>query len=200
MRLRDRNSRHGLRTATLSCCALALAAYMVVLFAAVPALAQTDVDRTLEQRVKAAFLHRFTEFTTWPDYAFARPDAPFVIAVAGREGIADELRNITAARRVAGRPIEVKRVSDVDGLGTVHMLFIAESEKARLRDWLRAAPRPTLVVTESDAALPLGTVINFIIVDGRVRFEISLDAAEKRGLRLSSRLLAVAQNVRSGQP
>jgi hypothetical protein len=34
-----------------------------------------------------------------------------------------------------------------------------------------------------------------VIVDGRVRFSIANDEAERRGIKLSSRLLSVAQNV-----
>jgi hypothetical protein len=65
---------------------------------------------------------------------------------------------------------------------------------------VRNAPRNALIVTEWDGALAQGSIINFLIVEGRVRFEIALDAAEKRGLRLSSRLLTVAQSVRTGNP
>ena len=57
-----------------------------------------------------------------------------------------------------------------------------------------------LTVTESDGALSQGSMINFVIVDRRVRFEVGLESAEKNGLRLSSRLLAVAQQVRTGTP
>jgi len=55
-------------------------------------------------------------------------------------------------------------------------------------------------VTEVDGALSQGSVINFTLVDRRVRFEISLEAAEKHNLKLSSRLLAVAQQVFTSMP
>jgi len=55
-------------------------------------------------------------------------------------------------------------------------------------------------VTESDGALTQGSMINFVLVDRRVRFEVALDSAEKSGLKLSSRLLAVARQVRTGTP
>jgi len=55
-----------------------------------------------------------------------------------------------------------------------------------------------LTVTESDGALAQGSIINFVVAERRVRFEIALDSAEKSRLRLSSRLLAVAQQVRTG--
>jgi hypothetical protein len=43
-------------------------------------------------------------------------------------------------------------------------------------------------------------MINFVVSGGRVRFEISVDAADRRQLKLSSRLLTVALNVRVGTP
>jgi hypothetical protein len=52
-----------------------------------------------------------------------------------------------------------------------------------------------LIVSESPGALRQGSIVNFVVVDGRVRFDVSLEAAERRGLRLSSRLLAVAKSV-----
>jgi hypothetical protein len=53
----------------------------------------------------------------------------------------------------------------------------------------------SLVVTEWDNALREGSVINFVSVDGQVRFEVSLEAAQRRHLRLSARLLSVAHQV-----
>jgi hypothetical protein len=153
-----------------------------------------------ERRVKAAFLYRFTEFVSWPDAAFARTDSPFVITVIGRDVIADELRGITAARSVGGRAVEVRRAVDAEGAAGAQILFIGDTERARLRELVRLAPKHALVVTESEGALAQGSVINFVVVENRVRFEIALDAAEKRALRLSSRLLAVAQAVRSVTP
>ena len=64
---------------------------------------------------------------------------------------------------------------------------------------MRGAPRHALVVTDAEGALDLGSVINFVLVEDRVRFDIALDAAEKRALRLSSRLLSVARSVRGSQ-
>lgn len=158
-----------------------------------------DANGTLEQRVKAAFLFRFTEFVTWPDEAFPRANSPFVIAVAGSEAFVDALRQVTAGRNVLGHAVQVRRVSDL-AVAPAQILFISDAEKRPLREWVRTAPRYALIVTESHDALDHGSVINFALVDGRVRFEISLENAEKRRLRLSSRLLALALQVRSGAP
>jgi hypothetical protein len=150
-------------------------------------------------RIKAAFLYRFTQFTTWPDHSFGRTDAPFVIAVAGDDALAKELRTVTASRTAASRAIEVKALAALEPLDAAQILYVGDSDE-RLREWIEAAPRSALVVTESQGALELGAVINFVRVDGRLRFEVSLDAADRRELRLSSRLLAVAYSVRGTPP
>ena len=164
-----------------------------------PAAAQADAERALEQRVKAAFLFRFTEFVIWPESAYARPDAPFVMVVSGSEGIAENLRSITAGRSVAGRAVEVRRIGAADAVPPSQLVYLASGDAGRVREQLRGAPRHALVVTDAEGALDLGSVINFVLVEDRVRFDIALDAAEKRALRLSSRLLSVARSVRGSQ-
>jgi hypothetical protein len=79
------------------------------------------------------------------------------------------------------------------------MLFVGADERESLEALVETAEhRSILTVTEFEGALEAGSVINFVIAEQRVRFEISLGAAERSGLRLSSRLLAVAARVQRG--
>ena len=81
-------------------------------------------------------------------------------------------------------------------LDSVDVLFVGLGESDRAERLLReAAAEGILTITEFDRALRHGSVINFRIVDERVRFEVSLGAAEKARLKLSSRLLSVAHYV-----
>jgi hypothetical protein len=160
-----------------------------------------DAAPALENRVKAAYLYRFAEYVEWPDGAFARRDTPVTIGVLGSESLADELTQAVVGRMVNDRPVTVKRLKASEPLAGVHVLFIGKAERARLNQLAQGAqPHSILTVTESEGALAQGSVINFIVADRRVRFEISLDSAEKSKLKLSSRLLAVAQQVRPGTP
>jgi hypothetical protein len=153
----------------------------------------------LERRVKAAFLYKFTGYVDWADNAFASPTAPLVIGVMGDEALAAETVQIVAGRSIDGRPLAVRRVTLADLAAGVHMLFVARSETGRLAQILKALPPgPVLVVTESEETFPQGSAINFVLVDGRVRFDVAMDAAERRGARLSSRLLGVARSVKRG--
>jgi hypothetical protein len=159
-----------------------------------------DDGEALERRVKAAFLYKFAGYVEWPTRAFAGPETPVTIGVIGAESLAAELVQAVTGRTVNDRPVTVKRLKPGESLAGIHILFVGRAESSRLGQLAQSAhPRSILTVTESDGALARGSVINFVLTDGRVRFEIALDSAEKSGLKLSSRLLAVAQQV-TGTP
>lgn len=151
----------------------------------------------LERRVKAAFLYKFLGYAEFPEASFDSPAAPLVIGVVGADDIAAELTRIVAGRNVNGRPITVRALREQDLAQPAHLLFVAGVDDVRSARLLRASPA-LLTVTECDDGLVAGGVINFTIVDERVRFDVSLDAAEKKNVKLSSRLLVVANRVQKG--
>ena len=170
---------------------------VAALLAAATALGQGD--RTLEPQIKAAFLYKFGGFVEWPAAAFARADAPFSIGVLGAETVAAELERVVAGRTVQGRSIAVQKLKRGDPLTGLHLLFVGQSETGRLAEILGAAKgQPLLVVTENEDALTRGSMINFITVDDKVRFDVALPQAERGQLRISARLLAVARKVITG--
>lgn len=159
------------------------------------ALADAGGAQALERRVKAAFLYKFLGYAEFPAHAFADPGGPLTIAVVGSDDMAAELARIASGRVIAGRPIAVRPVAAHEVPPPVHLLFIAGSDAERAARVLRAAPGAFLTVTECDGGLRHGSVINFRIIDERVRFDVSLDAAERKNVKLSSRLLTVANRV-----
>lgn len=165
---------------------------------AAPALAQAAGAQALERRVKAAFLYKFLGYADFPPRAFADAGAPLTIAVVGSDDMAAELSRIAAGRVIAGRPIAVRRVAENDAAPPVHLLFVSGADSERAGRVLRGASSAFLTVTECELGLRHGSVINFRIVDERVRFDVSLDAAEKNNVKLSSRLLTVANRVQKG--
>jgi hypothetical protein len=154
-------------------------------------------DRAPAAEVKAAFLLKFPSFVEWP--ASQQASGAFVIGIAGAPEIHDELRTYAAGQKIHGRPVQVRLIESPDEIAGVHMLFIGRDETARLQQFAAAAnANPVLIVTDTPDGLQRGGMINFVTRD-RVQFEIALDAAEKAGLRLSSRLLSVAIRVKKGE-
>jgi hypothetical protein len=148
-----------------------------------------------EHRVKAAYLYKFIGYVEWPADAFASRDAPFVLGVIDAPELHEELARIVVDRRFGERRIVVRRVEPGDPLHDLHVLFVGGDEARGLGDALaRLQQRPILVVTEAEP-WPRGSMINFVVTDDRVRFDVAQRPAERQGLRISSLLLAVARRV-----
>ena len=167
-----------------------------LLFTTTTAFAQNDLEAP-EARVKAAFLFKFGSYVEWPPGTFASSDAPFVIGVMDADALASELTAIVAGHSMGGREVVVHRLHDGDSTAGLHLVFVGKADGANLAGILAPVKgHAILVVTESKGALDLGSMINFVLVDGKVRFDASLQAAAAANLKISSRLLAVARNVR----
>jgi hypothetical protein len=154
-----------------------------------------QAQQAAEPTVKAAFLYKFAGYVEWPDGAFPSPDSPFVIGVMGADDVASELEKIVPGRNVNNHGVTVRRVGDGEPLKGIHLLFIgrrAPNQRAILRV---AQQQGVLAVTESERGLETGSAINFVMSGDRIGFEVSLDSAERSGLRISSRMLAVARRV-----
>lgn len=180
-----------------TCLIRATIALVAVLLLAVRTSAQ-PIQSAPEERIKAAYLYNFAAYVEWPEGTLDAADSSLTVGIVGDESLADELERIVAGRSVHGRRLEVRRVAAADSLAGLHILFIASNEAETLTQLVaEAQPNSILVVTESDDALASGSVINFRLIDQRVRFEVSLDAADKSRLSISSRLLAVAEHVQA---
>ena len=148
-----------------------------------------------ETGVKAAFLYKFANYIEWPASAFPAPASPLVIGVMGAHDIATELERIVPGRAVNGHPVSVKRVREGEAPRGIHVLFIGKDQPGIAHALAAARRDGVLSVTDTDRGLDMGSAINFVSAGERIAFEVSLDAAEKGGHRISSRMLAVARRV-----
>lgn len=149
--------------------------------------------------VKAAYLFRFASYVDWPDAA--KPDSAFWIGVVGAEDVAVHLEHLVNGMSAHGKPVRVRRVRSARDLDGLHILYVGANVFRSARPLrLRAIEMPILLVTDSPVGLDGGGVINFITVNRNLRFEISLDAAKRSGLRIDSALLSVAARVDARTP
>jgi hypothetical protein len=158
--------------------------------------AQTPASR--EYQIKAAFLFNFGQFVTWGPGAFPDADAPFVIGVLGDDPFGPTLDALVAGETVQGRRAEIARYRGVEEVGACQVLFISSSEAARLdRVFAALAGRSILLVGEAEGFADRSGMIRFRVVDNRLRLEINTTAAAGEGLKISSRLLSLADVVRT---
>jgi len=168
---------------------------LLVVASVQPGIAAAQILSAPADQVKAAYLYRFVNYIDWPDTAFANPSSPLVIGVAGADAVYAELGRVLAGRTAHGRAVAPRRLAAGDSLEGVHVLFTGDAALLR-GPWVqRARDRPVLLVSDVPQGLESGSVLNFVLVDQHLRFEASLNAAERAGLKVSSRLLALAQRV-----
>jgi hypothetical protein len=156
------------------------------------ALAQ--IPSPSEYQVKAVFLYRFASFVEWPE-AVSR--GPLCIGLLGRDPFGNILDDAVKGKSISGRAFEIRRFKTVQQARDCHIVFISASEAKRLPAILEELRgRSVLTVSETPKFCLSGGVINFELVEDSVRLEINLDAAERAGLRMSSKILGVARVVR----
>jgi hypothetical protein len=155
----------------------------------------------LEYSVKAQVIERFTRFIDWPAQSFAGPDAPFVLCTIGSSPIDPYLERV-AQRRVKERRTELRRLKAGADAGGCHLVFIAPSERPRLKQILaKVSGKPIVTVGDSDGFAREGVLINLTLdEDGHVRFEISSSELRKSGLNVSAQLLRLARMVSEVEP
>jgi hypothetical protein len=148
------------------------------------------------EQVKAAYLLKFPDFVEWPPRTFSTANSPFVIAVSGADDVYVELREMASGSRVLGRAVEVLRLQNPEPGIVTQLVFVGKDRAGQIPAWVDAyAGRPVVIVADTAGALESGAALNFVEIDNRLRFEAAPAAAERSGLRLSSRLLGVAERV-----
>jgi len=106
------------------------------------------------------------------------------------------LERLLPGMSVNGHRVVVRRLTRAQELDGVHILYIGAKAFSRTRALrTQAIDRPILVVTDHELGLDGGGIINFIEVDSNLRFEISLIAADRSGLKINTQLLSVAARV-----
>jgi hypothetical protein len=151
----------------------------------------------IERQVKAAYLFKFGGFVEWPETSFARPDSVLLIGVAGSEPLAEELERMVAGRSVNGHPVRVRRVQPGEPLADLHILYLDSALERGAMTAMLATARGHALLTVSDSAdaMQLGCMINFLVAEDKLRFNIVLRYVAPSRLRISARMLAVAHRV-----
>jgi hypothetical protein len=148
-----------------------------------------------EYLIKAAILFNFAKFASWPETAFSYQGAPLRICVLGEDPFGAALESLHG-RQVRNRPLATARIGAIEDAPQCHILFVSASEEARLPAILdHVGKLPILTVADIGRFANHGGIIALKEVDNRSRIEINIGAAEQAGVKLSSKLLRLADVV-----
>lgn len=147
-----------------------------------------------EYEIKAAFVYNFAKFVEWP-----ADSAPLRLCVFGKDPIVRALEQIKG-NTVKERKVEVLMLDATMDVRECNLLFIVPSMEKHL-DRIVAISRGAgmLTVSDTDGYAQRGVMINIFTEKGKFRFEINLDAVQRGGLKISSKLLSLARIVTPGK-
>jgi hypothetical protein len=179
--------------------ALWFASTVALLLAVHFSLANRNVyaDQSLTQdQIKAAYLFNFLKFVKWPSDASADPRGKWVIGVVGDSPVGGELKRLVKGKSVEGRELLVKKFQALEDLRGCSILFVSASEEKYLPSILNGLQGSSvLTVADIDHFIGHGGMIQFVTGGDRVRVDIDVGATGRARLKVSSKLLALAQAV-----
>jgi hypothetical protein len=146
-----------------------------------------------EYEIESAMLYNFTKFVEWPDGALGAVGAALVVGVLADDPMALVLAAALRDKTIYGHPVVVRRLNSSADSKSCTVLFVGASDRQDIARIVRSVgPSPVLTIGEYVQFSRLGGVIAFIREGNRIRFEINLDAADRAGLQVSSKLLRLA--------
>lgn len=147
--------------------------------------------------LKASYLTKLPLFITWPDGVFSDRNAPVIIGILGDDPFGPAFDSALRSMRADGRGYEVRRFTALGGVEACHILYIGRSEQGRLAEILKAVRSlPLLTIGDFPGFALGGGMFNFILEEGRVRFECNREAVRRGGLKVSGKLLQISRIVR----
>ncbi len=150
-----------------------------------------------EFSVKAAYLYKFGGFVEWPETVFASAASPTKLCLLGDDPFGQILDKVVDGQRIADHPVVVERLKAVMPKSGCQILYISDRDDHKISAALEAVRGENVLTITDGARTPQTTgIINFVIAENRVRFEIDDQAASVNGVTISSKLLDLARSAK----
>jgi hypothetical protein len=149
-----------------------------------------------EYEVKSAMIYKFASFVDWPA---GTGSGPFCIGILGRDPFGRRLDQAIRGKSIHGRRFVVRRFSFGQDTGTCQIVFVGLTERKTQREALERLRRePVLTVGDTPGFCENGGMINLVLANHQIHFQINTDAAAQARLAVSSSLLSLASIVHGG--
>jgi uncharacterized protein DUF4154 len=156
----------------------------------------SEIERA--SQIKAGFMYKFLFFTQWPEEAFGNDSDTITIAIVGHDPFGD-IFNTIEGKIIDGRRLTINRYEkppSIQSLKKCQLVFFSPSLNKEISSIIKAlGDYPVVTVGDSEGFFRSGGMINFIIVENRVTFEVNVLAAKRAGIDFRSKLLRVANRI-----
>jgi len=153
---------------------------------------------TREYQVKAAFLFNFTQFVEWPPQAFSTPQSPAVIGILGKDPFGTYLEETITGETINKHPLTIQHFTDVDEVTNCEILFINISDKNKLQLIIeKLKGKNILTVSDVNGFAKFGGMVRLYTKDDKINIQINLEATKEENLVISSKLLKLAEIIKT---
>lgn len=151
-----------------------------------------------EQELKAAALNQIIHFARWPTSAFSTTDGPLVIGIYGEDPFGTLIDELVRGEVAAGHPVKITRCFTPEAAAACHVVYIADPELRSTDRLLHVlGDRCVLTVSGDQDFVEHGGIISLAVRNNRIRILVNLESARRANITLSSKLLRLAEIVKS---
>jgi hypothetical protein len=149
-----------------------------------------------EYRVKAAFIFHFAQLVDWPEEKATGTDNSLVLCTLGEDPFQGVLEGTVAGKAIGNRTLRVRHLGESQEMQACQIVFLGRAQSKHIPMLVSSLHNaPVLTVGETAGFLEAGGMIDFLLENKKLRFEVNLAAAESADLKIGSRLLVLAQRV-----
>ncbi|HEY1802118.1 MAG TPA: YfiR family protein, partial [Terriglobales bacterium] len=141
---------------------------------------QAQSSKVSDYDVKAAYLFNFGRFVEWPEAGETDKRSVFTFCILGPDPFGPNLDHLLAGETINGRNLIVKRISNAQDSAGCQVLFMSKEEEGRVTKIIETLNQEAvLTVSDIPEFAKHGGMIQFVVEQNRVRFEVNLDATQR---------------------
>jgi hypothetical protein len=173
--------------------ALQLTVIFILIFSFTETGKAQDVKIVSMSKYLSNCLYNFSRNINWPD---ENKSGDFVITIVGDKELYTEMTRLTQNMKVGMQPIVIKYFNSVNEVtGYQQIVFVDNWQSNKINSMVqKTAGSHTLIVSETEGLIDKGSMINFIPVNGVMKFEMNKESLRKNSLMASSVLEKMAAN------
>jgi hypothetical protein len=140
--------------------------------------------QSVNYKVHALFLYKFTQYIEWP-----AANSSYVIGVVGNSPILEELQNLANTRK----NLVIKKLTATSDMSGCQLIFVSENSSNHLATISsKVSGKPVLIISETGSGAKKGAGINFVLIDDKMKFELNKGIIEHQGLKVSGDLVSLS--------
>ncbi len=146
---------------------------------------KTSRAQEFDSKLQIVFIYQATHYFQWPD----DDKETFTIGVIGKSALSEELHKLAAVKKIKNKTIIIKQFDSASSITDCNILFIPYKESLKIDNIKKAINgKHTLLISEKPGMAEKGTCINFVSIDGMMKFELNQSSYKSSGLRASSKI------------